>query len=644
MNYFEVMVASQRYHSFEPLTYSSEATLSVGDVVSVPLKNQTVPAVVTKSVSKPSFKSKEIIEKIGVSQLPDELIRLTEWINEYYPSPGGLIMQTVLPASVTQHGRQRDNMARANDVELLPKLTSEQQRALQEINQVFPLPVLLHGETATGKTRVYTEIATQQIEAGKSVLVLTPEIGLTPQLVRSFQHTFTQPVSVLHSNLTPAEKRQAWLSILDHQGPQIVIGPRSALFAPVHNLGTIIIDEFHEQSFKQSQAPYYQTTRVAAHLASLHRAQLILGSATPLVSDYFAFKAKDLSIVRMVNPAIMSSHTLNISVVHLRDSEQFSRSKHLSVALINAISTTLELHEQSLIFLNRRGSARLVLCENCGWQAVCPRCDIPLTYHGDEHKMHCHTCGYHDAAPSSCPECGHADLHYKSIGTKTIVEEIKKLFPAAKIKRFDSDLEKAERLESVYKDLRDGKVDILVGTQMLSKGLDLPKLSLLGIINADTSHYLPDYTADEQAYQLLTQLMGRVARGHRDGQIIVQTHHPDDPTLLSALERNYEKFYSKQIDQRQAFRYPPFCYLLKLRCSRRSSKSAQTAANGLVELIKSLGLAVETIGPSPAFQAKSHNQYHWQVIVKSKQRKHLVKIIKALPANVFYDLDPVNLL
>jgi primosomal protein N' (replication factor Y) (superfamily II helicase) len=646
MYYYEVWVSGAQFHGNEPLTYQSEERLKVGSIVLVPLQRRRNLGIIYRSVPKPQFSTKPVVKVVTETNLPASSMALFAWLQHYYPAPTGTLLSLFMPSGLTQTSRTKQiTKARTAAAEVLPPLTTEQKEALQTIRGASSHTVMLHGDTGTGKTRVYLELCKETLDQGKSATVLTPEIGLTPQLAQSFQQAFPGRVEILHSTLTPAARRDAWLRVLTAQQPIIVIGPRSAIFSPVHNLGLIVIDECHDSAYKQESAPYYQTTRVAAKLAELEQAKLILGSATPLVGDYYALANKQLPIVRMSQAAVISEHPpVDIDIVDFRNRDHFTRSSWLSTQLIEGVATALTQGGQSLIFLNRRGTARLVLCHDCGWQAVCPRCDLPLTYHGDSHTLRCHTCGFRESTPAACPICRSADIIFKSIGTKTLVIELQHLFPKAKIMRFDSDAKKSERLEANYTDVHSGKVDILVGTQMLSKGLDLPNLELLGIVLADTSLSFPDYTAEERTFQMLTQVLGRVGRGHRQGHVIIQSHNPDNPVLVAAIERNYEDFYQTQIKERQTFNFPPFCYILKLTCSRASKASAQKAATTLAEKLSMTDLAIHVTGPSPAFIEKNNNKYVWQIIVRAQNRSELVKVVKLLPANWIHDLDPSNLL
>ena len=644
MYYYEVLIASQRYHSAEPLTYSSGLPLENGWVVAIPLGRQKVLGIVKSNVNEPGFPTKPITKVVTETAIPYELIELHDWLMQYYPGPLGLVTQLFLPSSLGTNGRlKKATPSSIRATRKLPALTSEQTAVVETIRSKSG-SFLLHGDTGTGKTRVYVELTRDTVESGLSALILTPEIGLTPQLVQTFEGTFPGQVVTVHSTQTPAERRDSWLAIHNANQPVIVIGPRSALFAPLHSLGLIVIDEAHDSAYKQEQMPYYQATRVAARLAELHKAKVILGSATPLVHDYYTFVAKERPILRMQAPASGQSVETSIEVVDLREREQFSRSPWLSNKLLTAIETALNNKSQSLIFLNRRGTARLVLCQNCGWQATCPRCDLPLTYHGDHHHLRCHTCGFTSSPPGACPTCSSADIQFKSVGTKTIVDEVTRIFPQASIQRFDSDTKKSERLEQHYDAIKNGDVDILIGTQMLSKGLDLPKLAVVGVVIADTSLYFPDYTAEERTFQMLRQVIGRVGRGHREGHVVVQTYYPDSPTIQASVTKDYDRLYETQLQERKLYRFPPYYFVLKLGIERASQSSASRAAQDLAEQILQTGHAIELSGPTPAFVEKAAGRYRWQIIIKAKQRGELLKVIHTLPKNCSYDIDPSNLL
>jgi primosomal protein N' (replication factor Y) len=647
MQYYEVFVASPSYLKGEPLTYASDHLLAEGAIVSVPVRNTLVPGFVVRKVRKPKFACKPVQSVLIEQPLPLPSRQLFEWLQAYYPTGSGPLTQQFLPGSLlTKRELKLPELPTLHKpkTELLPALTEQQQQIITIIETAPKKHFLLHGDTGTGKTRVYVERSLQSIARGRSAIILTPEISLTPQLAQTFQDVFGERVIITHSNLTSAARRSIWLRIIMSTEPLVLVGPRSALFAPFTDVGLIIVDEAHEQAYKQEQAPRYLATRVASTLAALHKAEFIMGSATPLVADYYVAEAKGLPILRMDKAAVSSSHTVKSEVIDLRNRALFSRNPILSDTLLEAVTRTLSKHEQALIYLNRRGTARLVLCQNCGWQALCPHCDLPLTYHGDTHTMRCHTCGWHGSVPTVCPECQHTDLLFRSVGTKAITESLMHLFPEARIRRFDTDLGAADKFEKHFESVRKGEVDILVGTQMLAKGLDLPKLGLVGVVAADSSLHFPDYTAAERTYQLLYQVLGRVGRGHRSAQIIVQTYQPGNAILRAALGRDWDTFYTDEIRERQAFTFPPFCYLLKLSCARKSRASAEKAATQLADKLTGSGQKIEVNGPAPSFYEHRNDEYVWQLVIKAKNRQTLLDLLPVLPANWTYDLDPVNLL
>ena len=642
--YYYVWVRSDRFRGKEALTYSFDSALKPGSIVVVPLKSEQVLGFVAAETSKPVFRVKPITRMLPLPPLPKTNLALAEWIQQFYASPIGSITPLFLPAGLL-NSQPLSPAVVATPLPPVPDITwtSEQKHALQIIQQ--PDTYLLHGRTGSGKTRIYLELARRSLTAGRSVIVLSPEIGLTSQLAAQFQAAYGQRVIVLHSQLTVKQRLQRWLAILHATTPIVVVGPRSALFSPVADIGLIVVDEAHDSAYKQEQAPYYHAVRAAGKLRALCNAVLVLGSATPSIGDYYLAETAHKPIVRLPHFALSRpSVRSDTTIIDLKDRGQFVRSPHLSLRLIQSIAASLERGEQALLYLNRRGTARVTLCDNCGWQAHCPRCDLPLAYHSDTFRLLCHTCGYHQAPFLTCPVCGSTSITMRSFGTKAIVEEVQALFPAARIMRFDTDSTKSERLEQQYDAVVQGATDILVGTQMLSKGLDLPKLSTLGVVLADSSLYLPDYTARERTYQLLTQVMGRIGRGHVAGQTIVQTYYPDSPLLESAMHDNWDEFYAAELAERKTYGFPPFCYILKASTARKSRTGAERAARALMLLLEQTALPIHIDGPAPAFHEKHGNTFRWQLIIKAKNRKHLLEVVEHLPAGWTYDLDPIDLL
>lgn len=645
MYYYFVWVRSNRYHGKEALTYACSIKLSAGSIVEIELQRELVLGVVTGSTTEPRFKTKEVSRVFDLPALPVHLLKLIEWLPSYYPAPIGIVTQQLLPASFSekQLGKTDEANLHAPNLSKLPSLTAQQAEALEAMQNRDSY--LVHGTTGSGKTRLYIELAAQAISDGRSAIMLTPEISLTTQLADSFRQVFGERVIVMHSQQTPGERQRAWLDCLRSAEPRIVIGPRSALFSPVQKLGLIVLDEAHETAYKQEQSPQYQTGRVAAYLSQITPSKLVLGTATPSVSDYFLAKQKNKPIIELNELANSKEQPLaEIVIVDRKEHALFNRSPHMSLPLIKAVEGALSRGEQTLLYLNRRGTARLIMCENCGWQALCLHCDVPLTYHGDKHELRCHSCSYHAPTPSSCPECGHTNIIFKTAGTKAIVTDVERLFPGARVARFDTDNLRADRFEQHYDAIKKGGVDILVGTQLLAKGLDLPKLSTLGILLADTSLYMPDFSAEERTFQLISQVLGRIGRGHVAGRAVIQTYHPDHPVLRTAISGDYSSFYETEIASREQFMFPPYCYLLKLTARRASIKSAESAASKLKDEIERGGYRVRVEGPAPSFYERFQNKFQWQLVVKARDRDELIKIIAHLPANWSYDIDPLDLL
>jgi primosomal protein N' (replication factor Y) len=646
MRYYEVFIADARYRGGTPLTYSYDENLEPMSAVTVQLKERMVTGFVLREADKPQFAVKPIRSLLSKKPLPSHSLELAEWIKEYYACSLGEALRQFAPSKPSIRSLSSNNpdlLPPLPQLELESPLTKDQSQALESIASNPSTTVLLHGHTGTGKTRVYLELAKKSLSKGKSVLLLTPEIALTPQLTAAAKKSLGSKVIVLHSQLSQAERKKIWLFILESSEPIVIVGPRSALFSPVHNLGLVVLDESHEPAYKQDQSPRYNTARVASRIGILTGDIVVLGSATPSLTDYFLAE-KHGAVVRMKERAIGGEDKIKTQVIDIKDRANFTLSRYLSNQLINAIKQNLNKKKQVMIYLNRRGSARLILCDKCGWQLLCPNCDIPLVYHADNHSVRCHICGHADSPPSACPECQNPSIVYTSIGTKSLIDEIIRLFPGRTVQRFDSDNAAGERLHELYGKLHKGEVDILVGTQLLAKGLDLPRLGLVGIISAETSLSLPDYSSEERAFQLLYQVIGRVGRGHSNGEVILQSYEPDSLVVRAAVERDWDKFYKYALLERQKFHFPPESFLMQLVCRRATLKGAEEASKKLKEALAAQRLPVEIIGPAPSFYARRGKYYYWQIVVKSKQHSHLAALAKKAPQDCTINIDPINLL
>lgn len=645
--YYTVLVGSQRYHGSDALTYTSDGELVRGQIVRVALGKSFVLGIVTGQTKKPAFATKPVLQRWPGLVVPKTTLSLLDWLYEYYPAPLGSITELFTPPPLPVKPLPEAPVAIASPkpaTPSLPPLTKQQDTVIRTMATSANRSFLLHGDTGTGKTRLYVELAQQRIEAGESVIITTPEIGLTKPLVQALRKIFDTRVFVTHSNMTPAARRKQWIAVCTSKEPIILVGPRSALFYPVKNVGLVVMDEAHDTSYKQDQSPYYHATRVAAKLRELHKATLVLGTATPTVTDYYTFTAKKLPVLRLTEAAVASSSMITHNIIDARERNNFTHSAYLSNQLLDGIEQALAHKEQSLLFLNRRGSARVVMCQACGWRATCPRCDTSLTFHADTHNMRCHGCDFKDRVPGACPSCRATDILFKSIGTKALEAEVSKRFPQAKVARFDGDTHRSESLTARFDDLQSGAIDIVIGTQAVAKGFDLPRLSVIGIVQADLSLAIPDHTATEQTYQLISQVSGRIGRGHRDGQLFLQTHNPDSPILSHALHKDYTQFYEQEAKERQAYRFPPFVHLMTVTCSRTSRQSAQAACMQAKQTLEASVSGISVDGPSPRFIEKVANRYSWHLVVRAKSRSRLIEAVKHLPSGCIPNLDPTNLL
>lgn len=624
-------------------TYHSDTPLKVGSLVRISVgKTQRNGLVISRANTTPPFKTKPIDKLIADKPLPHQLVGLAQWMSDYYATHLAVVLQTILPSGLNKERRDTKNtQTKPSRKRTQIVLNQEQQAALSSLGSNRS-SYLLHGVTGSGKTQVYIEAVKQQVATGKSCIILVPEISLTPQLVAEFANHFDN-LLLTHSGLTESQRHKVWLQALNATEPVVVIGPRSALFMPVENLGLVIIDECHEPSYKQDQSPRYSALRAASVLAKLHGAKVVFGSATPSIADYFLAQTNNSPILELTKPAVKLEPADTV-LVDSRKRTNFTKHRFLSDQLISSIDSALLANQQVLIFHNRRGSAPATLCENCGWLAECPNCRLPLTLHADQHQLKCHLCGYHQGVPPSCPVCREPNIIFRGIGTKLIESELTKMFPRSRTARFDADTAAKEAAHVRYQDLYDGKIDIIIGTQMLAKGFDLPKLAVVGVVQADSGLLMPDFQAEERVFQLIYQVIGRVGRQNHSGKAIIQTFNPEHPAIAAAVARDYSSFYQNEILHRQIEGFPPYRYLLKLTCVYRTEKGAIEASQKMAKVLRKRYPDLEVLGPTPAFYEHLGGKYRWQLVVKSRQRSQLVAIAKQMPAPWQFDIDPTSLL
>lgn len=655
-----------RYYEISPLkivrsgvnffTYASEEKLQIGDLVEIPIGKKTGFGVVWNEVKKPEFETKLILRKFEQTEIPERILKTASWMSEYYQTPLAQVLSGILPSGIQKN--RRKTLAKKSEVLFKKQIenrtnflfTNQQTEAIKNLDKTKKGTVLLHGITGSGKTEVYINQAKKAISKDKSVIILVPEIALTSQIVKNFSAAFSN-IKLVHSKLTEANRHKIWLDILEDEMPQIIIGARSALFSPVRNLGLIIIDECHEPSFKQEQTPKYSALRTASFMANSLEIKAIFGSATPLVEDYyladFIEKSGGNKIIKMTELAKKSAHPPEISLVDLTKKSNLSTHRFFSNRLLREMKKTLAEEKQVLIYHNRRGSASITMCHNCGWMAMCENCFIPMTLHIDQHILSCHICGKKDKIPHSCPDCGEAEIIHKGIGTKMIEMELRNLFPDKNIVRFDADSEKEKTVEKLYEQIVSGEIDIIIGTQVIAKGLDLPKLKTVGIIQADSGLSLPDFISPERNFQLLTQVIGRVGRHANDTNVTIQAYKPDSPSINYALTQNYADFYKNEIIIRKNTNFPPFVYLLKLVCVYKTEKSCiKNSREEAAKIRKEFSQDVQILGPTPAFYERIGENYYWQITIKSKSRASLQKIAQEFSQKAHWrtDLDPPSLI
>lgn len=645
MKYYLIAPAKTFHSSDNLLTYSSETPLKIGQIVEIPLGRQSTIGIVVKNTTQPDFDTKSIIKIIYEQPLPKKLVDALFWLSSYYRCPLSTVIQAALPRGITKN--RRGKLPKAPSITPIDNpLNSAQRAAIRAIEENPANTILLHGITGSGKTNIYIELCARTLAKNQSVILLVPEIALTSQLVHNFQQHFKN-ITLLHSNLTESLRHQLWEKILTDNQPQVIIGPRSALFAPVQDLGLIIIDEAHEPAYHQEQNPKYSASLLAGKLA-----KTVLGTATPLISDYYLCKSHN-AIVEINQLAIESDKHTSISIIDLKDHSDFTKSRILSNQLIESIKASLANHTQSMLFHNRRGTAPMTICDKCGWQALCPNCFLPLVLHADAFQMRCHTCARNFPVPTACPECKNASIHHKGFGTKLIEDELHRLFPSAKIARFDMDTDDDLKLTKIYDEVYRGDYNIIVGTQMIAKGFDFPRLTTLGIVQADAGLSLPDFSSEERTFQLITQVIGRAKRGHQNSNIFIQSFQPDHPIISLASQSDYASFYNYLVQKRQQSKLPPYSFLLKLSVTYKTEtatvKNIRTLYKKVIQTAKQLQIPENRIvvsPPMPAFHERTSTGYTWQLVIKAKSRQNLLDIFDHLPKNNYlhYDFDPISLL
>lgn len=530
--------------------------------------------------------------------------------------------------------------------------TPAQARAITAINDSLAAGrsdiFLLHGVTGSGKTEVYLQALAQAVRLGKQGIVLVPEIALTSQTAEHFASRFPGKVAVLHSGLSLGEQYDTWHDIRNGVY-DVVVGARSAVFAPLLRLGLIVVDEEHEWTYKQDRTPCYHARTVALRLAALNGAVVVLGSATPDVESYYLAETgvyRLLELPERLTP-YHGAPLPAVQVIDLRIELKAGNRSIFSSALQDGIRRALVLDEQIILFFNRRGSATMVQCRTCGHTVACPSCSIALNHHSAEEILVCHQCGRKRLVPKKCPICGSQRIRYLGLGTQKVTEEAAIFFPAARLLRWDSDAARGKNAHAdILAKMRRHEADMLIGTQLVAKGLDLPLVTLVGVVSADTSLGLPDFRAGERTFQLLTQVAGRPGRGARPGHVIVQTYTPEHYAIQAAATHDYKGFYKREIEYRHALGNSPFSQLVRFTCTHVNDaqcfKRAENLKKRFAVEIQAQGLDVKIVGPAPAFVTRTHGRYRWQLMLKGSGLMEMLRKLE-MPGGWLVDVDPVGL-
>ncbi len=672
------------------LTYEVPEPLSVGSLVLAELREQLRIGVVwqEEAPEPPPGITLKPAWPLGLA-LPSSLMDLAHWMTRYYLAEPGQALSAMMPVALSrwqdyrafadeesrpvrletlvkklgapevirrlQEGQLflRPPEPREPEVEHLPAPlpatpTPDQDRALKAVLPYLQpsrfRPFLLFGVTGSGKTMVYLWLAQRALNEGRSAIVLVPEIALTPQLLGQFYSLMGRRVLPYHSRMHPRERLYVWWEV--QKGPRVVVGPRSALFLPMADLGLIVVDEEHDTSYKSDEAPRYHARDVAVMRAKLEGVPVLLGSASPSLESLHNALRRRYTLLTLRH-RVRGYWFPRISVVDLRQEESPGI---VSLTLMEHLARTVREGKQAILYLNRRGYAPVLLCRRCGYIPRCPRCDVALTYHRDENLLRCHLCDHQEAVPDTCPRCGAPGMKPLRFGTQRVVRQIQHALPRIRVERLDLDrVRRRHVLQQIYRDMREGRIQVLVGTQMVTQGLDFPQVDLVGVLDADHDLGFPDFRAEERAYQRFLQVAGRARRG---GIVVVQTHEPEAPPIQALVSGNTWDFLKAELERRKALGYPPYRRLIRVEFAARNAEAAQTLAETWKQALQAQSPDLEVLGPSPCPRRKVAHRYRYHLLVKFPRPYLGQEAIRAVQAQhpppssvaVKVDVDPVDLL
>ncbi|MFA7685307.1 MAG: primosomal protein N' [Candidatus Gracilibacteria bacterium] len=661
--FVEVILQQKFGVNQETLTYKlpDNFEIKIGQLITIPLRNKITTGLVWKIHDKvPEFKTIEIQGIIYENPLLSEnQIKLIKWISQYYFCPLYKTLKLFIPKKVFL-GKPPKVRAKKDEQIIRSKikeLTNKQQEIVSGItSKAQPLNnFLIHGITGSGKTEIYSRLASHYIEQNKQALILVPEISLTPQTIEYFEKSLGIRAAVIHSKLAEGEKCQFWQKIHDNE-IKLIIGSRSSIFAPFNNLGIIIMDEEHELSYKQDNSPRYETHKIIEKIQELNpEVKAVYGSATPSIEATEKFQKSTFHLNERIGDSILPE----IEIVDMRSEFHKKNFSIFSDRLQEEIAYTLNKKEQTILFLNRRGSASSIVCRDCGYKVQCDNCEIPMTYHlktFGSPALICHHCGKISTPPTICPACKGINIRFLGIGTQRIEADLLKMFPQARVLRADKDTTATKHgFKKIYEDFREHKADILVGTQMIAKGLDLPKVNLVGVVLADIGLNIPDFRTNERNFQLMTQVAGRSGRASQKGKVIIQTYNPDNFTLAYVQKYDYENFFKYEITQRKLLNQPPFSQLAKIKIQNTSLQKCKEKTHKLESVILKLAQEIDQnddleITSYPAYITRLRGKYQYIILLKDRSNTSLPhKTLEKLPKEyiidpeIKIDIDPISI-
>lgn len=631
MQYVNLIIDQSSDQTDNLYTYGTEIKdLKPGDRVSVPFAKgnkirQAYVHSIELNLEKPFKNLKYVIEKDPEISLPHYGMEIAEWMRNRYFCRYIDAIKCFTPSGSPPKRRKPGNLFFATEVisKVEPDLTKEQQNALdiikpyidQDLHRVF----LIHGVTSSGKTEIYLRVIAESLNRGKNAIMLVPEISLTPQTIERFLERFGEKqIAVLHSKLTQGERYDQWMRVKRGE-VRIVIGARSAVFAPFENLGAIIIDEEHETTYKSDMTPKYDTIEVAKELGRLHQAVVLLGSATPSLPSSYQGQLGHYELIRLTERFNKTPLPM-VEIVDMREELKQGNKSIFSLELFHQMQLALGEKKQIILFLNRRGYSTFLSCRACGFVMKCKECNISMTYHKTTEEVVCHYCGHKEPVPTHCPVCGSNYIKHFGTGTEKVEELSREAFPTATVDRLDIDTAKGKgSAERILTRFAKGKTDILIGTQLVAKGLDFANVGLVGIVSADISLNIPDYRSPERSFQLITQAAGRAGRGLIPGKVVIQTYSPDHYAILAAAEQDYDSFYETEIVFRRQIGYPPYSDLVQLILASKDEDEAERGASKIREaFLRKVGKehAPYVLGPKPAPMHKINGLYRHQLLIK----------------------------